>query len=338
MRIAIHNSTKGFHPRWIQFCEENNIDYKLVDCYSSGIIKQLKDCQALMWHFQQSNAKDILIAKQILFALEHSGFTVFPNFNTAWHFDDKVAQKYLFEALEIPMVPSWVFFEEKEAMAWVEKASFPKVFKLRGGAGSANVKLVRSSQQAKYLIKKAFGSGFSQYEPWSNLKERFRKYKKGRADLNDVIKGVVRLGLEPNFSKVIGKERGYIYFQAFIPNLDCDYRIMIIHEKAFAIKRFVREKDFRASGSGNLSYDKSNFNKELLEHAFKIAEKIKSDSCILDFIYHNDTPLLVEVSYGFPMTNFADDCPGYWDKNLQWHEGSFNPQGWMVENLIKKLI
>jgi len=45
-----------------------------------------------MWHFNQGNYKDNIIAKQILFALDHTGFQVFPNFKTSWHFDDKVAQ------------------------------------------------------------------------------------------------------------------------------------------------------------------------------------------------------------------------------------------------------
>ena len=31
-----------------------------------------------------------------------------------------------------------------------------------------------------------------------------------------------------------------------------------------------------------------------------------------------------------------DPCTGYWDNNLNWHEGSFNPYGWMVEEVFKK--
>jgi len=30
-----------------------------------------------------------------------------------------------------------------------------------------------------------------------------------------------------------------------------------------------------------------------------------------------------------------DPCPGYWDKDLNWIEGGFDPYGWMVEDLIK---
>src|SRR5690554_5150580 len=137
MKLAIHKSTSGFHPRWIEYCQINNIKHKIVNCYSNNIIEQLEDCDALFWHFSQSNAKDIVVAKQILFALEHTGFKVFPNFNTAWHFDDKVAQKYLLESIKAPMVKSYAFYDKKEALNWANQTDFPKVFKLRGGAGSA---------------------------------------------------------------------------------------------------------------------------------------------------------------------------------------------------------
>ena len=332
--IAIHNGSSGFHRRWLKYCQEQNLPYKLVDCYSSSIISELKDCKILFWHHHHRNPKDILIAKEILFALEHSGLKVFPNFKTGWHFDDKVAQKYLFEALGLPHVPSYVFFDKVEALTWIEKASFPIVWKLRRGAGSANVALVESPRKAKVLIRRSFGNGFKQYSAWGSLKERIQKYKNGKTEMKDLLKGILRLVYEPQFSRIIGKETGYIYFQDFIPNLICDYRIIVIDGKAFAIKRYVRKNDFRASGSGNLEYDRHNFSSEILETAFNIAEKLRSDSCVLDFVFHEDKYLLVEVSYGFPMEGFADDCPGYWDKNLDWHEGNFNPQGWIIESFL----
>ena len=105
-----------------------------------------------MWHFSQGNHKDNLIAKQILFALEHTGLLVFPNFNTSWHFDDKVAQKYLFERIGAPLVSSYSFYSKSEALDWIEQTTFPKVFKLRGGAGSQNVQLIYSKNQAIKIL------------------------------------------------------------------------------------------------------------------------------------------------------------------------------------------
>lgn len=83
MKIAIHNSEAGFHSRWIKYCEVNSIPFKVVDCFDTNIIENLKDCNALMWHHNQANTKNILLAKRLLFALEQSGISFFPNFNTA---------------------------------------------------------------------------------------------------------------------------------------------------------------------------------------------------------------------------------------------------------------
>ena len=110
--LAIHDSRSGFHPHWIEYCRKNGIPHKVVDCYASNIVEQLEDCRALLWHHSHSDPRDIRIARQILFALEHAGLTVFPDFRTAWHFDDKVGQKYLFEALDIPRLPTYVFVEK----------------------------------------------------------------------------------------------------------------------------------------------------------------------------------------------------------------------------------
>ena len=57
-------------------------------------------------------------------------------------------------------------------------------------------------------------------------------------------------------------------------------------------------------------------------------------SVAFDFVEdENSNPLIVEISYGFG-TKGIDNAPGYWDSSLQWHEGKFNPQGWMVEELL----
>jgi glutathione synthase/RimK-type ligase-like ATP-grasp enzyme len=334
--IAIHNSQSGFHLRWITYCQRNEIPFKLVDCHSNNLIANLKGCKALLWHHHQGSSKDLNIAKPILFALEQAGINVFPNFNTNWHFDDKVGQKYLLEAIGSPLVPSYVFVEKQKALQWINETTFPKVFKLRGGAGAANVRLVHSAIEAKKLIKKAFRKGFSNYDKWSSIRERYRKLRLGKTSFFDLLKGFVRLGYPPPFTKVLGREVGYAYFQDFIANNDYDIRVVVIANKAFAIKRMVRNNDFRASGSGNILYEKQHFNEQDIKLAFEIHAKLKSQCTAMDFVYDNGQPRVVEISYGFSPEGY-DPCPGYWDEELNWHEGRFDPYGWMVEEVLKEL-
>lgn len=337
MKIAIHDSGKGsFSEHWISYCKKNNINYKIVNAYNTCIIQQIEDCDAFMWHHHHANYKDVLFAKQLLYSLQILGKKVFPDFNTTWHFDDKVGQKYLLESIGAPFVSSYVFYTKKEVLEWINKTTFPKVFKLRGGAGASNVKLVTSKNEAIPLIKKAFGKGFNQYDWRSRLKEAYRKYKLNKASLRDVLR-VLYYAIKPSpteFSKFNGNEKGYIYFQDFVPNNTFDIRVIVIENKAFAIKRMTREGDFRASGSGNIVYKKEEFDERCVKIAFEVNEKIKSQSIAYDFVFDaNKNPLIVEISYGFVPSGY-DRCEGYWDEELNWYQGPFNPYGWMVDMIL----
>lgn len=336
MKIAIHHKKNSFSDHWIDYCKQNEVQYKLVNCYDTDIIHLLEDCDALMWHHQQTNYKDVLAAKNILFALEHAGIQVFPNLNTNWHFDDKVAQMYLLQSIGAPLVPSYVFYDKKTALNWVENTNFPKVFKLKGGSGSRNVKLAKNKNEAKKLINTSFGKGFSQFDRFGHLKERYRKYRLGKDTFLGVLKGVGRIFVPTIFAKMAGREKGYAYFQDFIANNDSDYRVIVVNKKAIAIKRMVRENDFRASGSGNFYYEKENFKEDIIKSAFETTQKIKSQSCAFDFVYDDGKPLIVEISYGFAPYGY-DACPGYWDENLVFHEVDINPYNWMVEDVIAKI-
>lgn len=335
MKIAIHKS--GFGERWIAYCKKNNIDYKIVNPYDDDIISQIEDCDVFMWHFHHQSYKDALFAKQLLFSIQQSGKKVFPDFNSAWHFDDKVGQKYLLESIKAPLIPSFVFYTKKDAYKWIEKTSFPKVFKLRGGAGATNVKLVTSKIEAKKIVKKAFGRGFKQSDTIADLKDSWKKYISGRSSIKYVIKRVARIFVNDEYSKMHSKEKGYVYFQEFIPNNTYDIRVVIVGDKAFALKRIVRKNDFRASGSGNIVYDKKQIDERCIKISFDVNEKINSQSIAFDYVFDKDNnPLIVEISYGYSAAAY-DICEGYWDKSLEWHEGNnFDFCGWMIEDLIRK--
>jgi glutathione synthase/RimK-type ligase-like ATP-grasp enzyme len=333
MKIGIHQAKGSFSDRWIGYCEEKHIAWKPVDCYQSDIIKQLSGFDVLMWQISQNSPKAIFFAKQLIYSLETAGKKVFPDFQTVWHFDDKLGQKYLLEAIGAPLAPTWVFYDKQEALAWAANADFPKVFKLRSGAGSQNVKLVQTRQQAKKLIRKAFGRGFPAYDPIGSLKERWRLYKLDKTNFRDLLEGVARFAIAPAYARVRGHERGYIYFQEFIADNDSDIRVIVIGDKAFAIKRMVRKDDFRASGSGNILYDKALIYEATVNLSFEMAEKLKTQCVAFDFVHRDNKPLILEISYGFSPAGY-DPCPGYWDKEMNWHEGKFNPYGWMVEEVL----
>lgn len=333
MRIAIHESKGSFSDRWIEYCKEKKISYKIVDAYDSDIIAKISDCDIFMWHFHHADYRDIMFAKQLLFSIQISGKKVFPDFYTSWFFDDKIGQKYLLESIGAPLVPTYIFYTKRTALSWVDNISFPKVFKLRKGAGAVNVKQLRSKKEARRIVRKIFDKGFHPKNSTENINEAWRKYKLGRFTLKGVVFKIYNYLFPPLFLRMLPTEKGYFYVQDFIPDNLFDIRIIVIDNKAFGIKRKNRKNDFRASGSGEIIYRKEEISENCVKIAFDVYSRLKSQCIAFDFIFINNNPLIVEISFGFKSSGY-DKCEGYWDRDLLWHSDSFNPYGWMIEELL----
>jgi len=333
--LAIHGSRSGYSQFWIDYCRREDVPHKVVNCYDNDIVEQVRDCSALLWHYSHSDPRDVIIARQILFAHEHAGVKIFPDFRMAWHFDDKVGQKYLFEALDIPRMRSYVFVEPGPALDWATRTDYPKVFKLRHGASSSCVTLVRSERQAQRIIKRAFWRGFPVYSPWENLKGRFSRVSQNEYDGFDLVKGLARIFYPPRFSRVLGPQNGYVLFQDFAPGNDSDIRIVVVGDKAFGARRWVRPGDFRASGSQRFSYEPEQIDIECVALAFELAKKLGCRCLAFDFVRKEDRSLaVIEVSYGF---GWKGNSPGYWDSSLQWHTGDYQPEEWMVDLVLESV-
>ncbi len=337
LSIAIHNG-EGWNSRWRQYCIDQNIPYKVVCCYDSDILDQIRDCSGLMWFFHHARPQDILMARNVLNAAELMGLKVFPNFHTNWHFDDKLSQKFLFEALDLPAAPAWAFFDFDRAMEFADSCEIPIVAKLRRGAGSYNVRLLKSRGQVRKYIKRMFGEGYSPSPlPLADAKTKFKvAMRKGG------LKGVLnRLKKAPEFFRVVtrgrkyfGNEKGYVYFQKFIPGNTCDYRIKVVGDRAWGFRRMVRENDFRASGSGILDFDYRKIPAKMILTAFESADKLKMQSVAFDFVMDREgKPLIVEISYGFDFDEGESDI--WWDRSLKQHTETFDPTHLILKTFLQ---
>lgn len=94
----------------------------------------------------------------------------------------------------------------------------------------------------------------------------------------------------------------------------------------------TRKNDFRASGSGDIIYQKTQIDERCVDISFKVNQKLKAQSVAFDFVFdQKNKPLIVEMSYGYAV-NAYDSCEGYWTDDMQWHEGPhFDFCGWMVK-------
>jgi glutathione synthase/RimK-type ligase-like ATP-grasp enzyme len=337
MKVAIHHRAGSFSERWIAYCEETKIDFMIVDCFSSDIISDLKknDFTHLMWHINHASSKDLQVYPYVFNSAEYLNIKTFPNFQTRWHFDDKIAQKYLLESIGAPYIPSHVFYDKSIAKKYLNTTTYPIVAKLKRGAGASNVMLLNNKKEAEIYTEVMFSIGkASVSSAFENFDQKFRVAKKIKNPkiLLSKLRGYLIKNKQERL--VSTREKGYLYIQKFLPNNSYDTRIIVISNFAFGIRRFNRKNDFRASGSGNIDFDVSKIDKKMIQIAFEVCNNVGSQCLAFDFVYNEiQEPQIIEVCFGFSMIAY-DNCEGYWDKHLNFIKGKFNPQEMMIKNFI----
>ena len=334
--IGIHDSPGSFSERWIEWCVERQVPFKPLNCLSTDIVRQCTGLDAVLWHWTLVSLEEPLVARQIIAALEQAGMVVFPSTATCWHYDDKVGQKYLLESIGAPVIPTWVFTDPTEAREWIASATWPKVFKLRCGAGSENVQLVRSRRQAEALCRRAFGAGFPASAGYLYDAANRVRHTRGRREFLEKLKRAPRSLAETlRHRRHAPRQRGYVLFQEFMPGNEFDTRVTIIGNRAFGAMRRNRPNDFRASGSGDCLFDPERVDRRCVPIAFRVAEQLGTQSLACDFLFDSDHhPRICEMSY-CSVASPVYDCPGYWDQGFGWHEGHFWPQDLILEDVLE---
>ena len=165
---SIQNSP--FERKFIDILKFNNIDYIILNINDIDFWRKVKEVDFFIFRFGLISS-ELQLANSILPIIENQlKIECFPNQSTCWHFDDKIKQFYLLTAYGFPFIQSWVFWERKKCLQWIENdVQFPVVFKLKGGAGSTNVVLIKNIKQANKIVKKIFSSGIKNHKiPSSN--------------------------------------------------------------------------------------------------------------------------------------------------------------------------
>lgn len=336
--LAIADRPRSFSDRWIERAEALGVRYERVDPLDSNIVARLGDHDGLLWHVTHTRPADLLAGRSIIRAAEELGLVVFPSTDTCFSFDDKIAQKYQLESVGAPLARTDCFYAEDEALAWIREAEFPRVMKLRGGAGSTNVTIVRTRREAERLVRKAFRGGIA-WHPLLPSDAGLRLTRaKARRDLVGVLLRAPRTVAGHWRSHWYQpRERGYVYFQEFLPGNTYDVRVTVIGGRAFAFSRNVRRNDFRASGSGSVDYAPERIRPEHVKIAFETARKLRSQSAAFDFAFDAaGRPRILEVSFGY-LAKFVYDCPGHWTEALQFVPGHTWPQDAILDDLLAAL-
>lgn len=345
MRITISKNDQIFKHAgswtnvYIDYCQSNNLDFEVINGYEYDVIEKLKNFDVLLWHPQNYVLADMMQARSILHSASRMGLKIFPDFNTSWHFDDKIAEMYLLQSVNAPIPGSWVFYLLEDCLKWLRsEAKYPLVAKLKSGSGSNNVKLIRNLAEGEKYARKMFRNG---YKPSPSVIFKASSKFKSSKDWNTILQRIKQI---PDFlttlsnARMFPREKGYVYFQEFIPNSGYDLKVVVVGDKVSGFARNTRKGDFRASGGGDLVYDNEMVTKNIRDIAFRVSDELKFQCMGFDFVVDSNSGKehIIEMSYGFSHEALLD-VKGYWDRSGNWLEEPMNAPEEVIKNILKSI-
>ena len=191
------------------------------------------------------------------------------------------------------------------------KTDFPYVVKLLEGAMSSNVFLASDYQDLRTKLKKK-GNKNLRYELKQFLRSYIIKHKYNNISDEFSIQ---------NYGEFFRTRTPFI-IQDYVSALTHDYKVLVFGDKYFTLKRYVKENDFRASGSGNFTYEAPPL--ALLEYAKKIADLLDSPFVSLDIAEREGNCYLIEFQgIGFGPVTLVNSS-GYYANSVSGEGGSWN--------------
>lgn len=309
------------------------INYKIVNLDVDNWLSELEPYNLIIWN---PNFMGINLAshfkEKIYFLQNILNKTVIPGLSTVWHFESKVAQRFLFEYYGINSPRTVVSFDYQDACEMLEREKMPIVTKLSAGAGSQNVSLVTSKKRAQAKLDAVFCE-----QLWTE------KRKTTESKIQMLLRNIRYRWLWERLLQRAGirrKGEGVIYWQEFIPNNPRDLRITVIGDRyAYGFWRGNRPNDFRASGSGRLDY-LTPVPEEQVRYCIDINRKFGFDSMCYDVLFTKDSFVLTEMSYNY-LDKAVYNANGYYtlcqDGSLKFETRHTWPQELWVEWALHRI-
>lgn len=213
--------------------------------------------------------------EDLLFYLLQKGNILIPNFNIFKSHDNKGFQELQKKLLSIQSIDTKYYASHELSN---KNIKYPIVFKLPDGAASTGVTLISNG---------------------GSLKKKLKQTKRNLYNIN-MLKNIFKQYIKKYFLLKNISEKNFEYFrpktpfilQDFVSGLTYDFKVLVFWNKFYVLKRYIRNNDFRASGSGNFKYEP--VEKKLLDYAEKIFKKFDVPFISLDICYANEQYYLIE--------------------------------------------
>jgi glutathione synthase/RimK-type ligase-like ATP-grasp enzyme len=297
-------SLNTYWPKFERFAKNNNICYSFLNIHSDNWIKESSIYDLIIWRPLSDPASLYEARTKIEYIEKFLKIRCSPSSDELFLYEDKIRQYYHLRACNLPVIPTFISFDEQECINKLESFEYPLVSKSYIGSSSVSVSRINNKAEAKRHIFKTFSKGINTGFPFL-------------------------------------RQKGYVFFQKYIDDAAYDLRIIMVGEKIFGYYRMKPKDDFRASGAGLIVFDDLPLDAVLL--AKKVKEKLPSTVRAVDILkskkedkfYVNETSIFIDVD--IPAELILEDVPGYYllnDGSLEFHPGKF----WLPELMLEEFI
>lgn len=231
-------------------------------------------------------------------ALRAAGAQLVPDFSLFLAHEDKLMQSLLLEGTDLnyPSTHRVGTFEEGQEL--MNELPYPVVGKPARGFASDQIKQINNSQEGESFLKEHLKRDYD-FQKGGTLKQLYRKVRYGE-----------------RYSQGVGR----VIFQEKLENVDHDWKILVFNETAFALKRYTKEGDFRASGSGKFTFDERPPDRAL-NCALRAREELETPWLSVDVVPTEERCYVVEfqaLHFGMYTYLKADNC--YKKRDDSWVE------------------
>lgn len=293
---------QSFSAMWKAYAEELGIEAVVVDPLCPGALDRIAGADGFLWRYNFKLPWTDAAPRLMRVVEDEFGIPVWPARVLRDTFENKIAQAYLLDALDIPHPKTWVFWRRADAMAALDELPYPLVAKLSRGVKSDGVAMVRNRAEAELLVRQMFSFGTGSLD--------FLRVRRHRllGTYTPMLRAMRRGGLRGNL------EQGYVFLQEFIPGNSFDTRLVVQGDRAFGSRRLIHEGDFRASGSGLSDFDAAAINPEAVALAFRLADAMGVRSLVVDVMERDGTPVMGEYSYTMA-AHVVRQFQGHWRRD-----------------------
>jgi glutathione synthase/RimK-type ligase-like ATP-grasp enzyme len=270
--VLLLTDYRGYIPQLLTDRESFDIDKFDNNFTNNGWETKVRKYNEL--DFEQEDYSDMLVLyassqapaykryiEDHLEKLRAEGARLVPNFSLFLAHEDKLLQSLLVDGSSIPYPDTNRVGTLEEGKELLQELEYPVVGKPARGFGSEGVKKLTDKSEGLKFLKNNLKKDYN-YQKGGMLKRIYRKLRYGQ-----------------RYSQGVGR----VILQEFIPDTDHDWKILIFGETVFALKRYTRKGDFRASGSGKFSFKETPPDR-VLDLALRTREALKTPWLSIDII------------------------------------------------------